>query len=210
LAQVLSGLAQATSGTLEILNHPNTGPTPTELTRLGVARIPEDRNTDGAIGALALWQNAVLQQIDDPRFSRAGVIRARAAQAYTAQIIADFDVRGGTPQTEARLLSGGNLQKLILGRNLSENPRIVIAAQPARGLDEGAIADVHRRLLQARDGGTGILLISEELEETMALADRVQAIVNGRLSPPVATDTLDSRQLGLMMAGEWGGLEHAV
>lgn len=210
LAQVLSGLVKPSSGTVEVLGKLSTNLTPTELTERGVARIPEDRNTEGAIGALSLWQNAILQRIGDPRFSKRGIVRGQAAAIYTQDIIRNFDVRGGTPQTEARLLSGGNLQKLILGRNLSENPRILIAAQPARGLDEGAIAEVHRRLLEVRAAGAGILLISEELEETMLLADRVQAIVNGCLSPPVATQTLDSRQLGFMMAGEWGGLEHAV
>lgn len=210
LAQVLSGLAKPTTGTIDILGILSSSLTPTELTKLGVARIPEDRNTEGSIGALALWHNAVLQRISDPRFSKRGTIKEKAAEIYTQDIIDSFDVRGGTPQTEARLLSGGNLQKLILGRNLSENPRILIAAQPARGLDEGAIAEVHRRLLEARGAGAGILLISEELEETMLLADRVQAIVNGRLSPPVATDKLDSKQLGFMMAGEWSAIEHAV
>lgn len=210
LAQVLSGLAKPSTGKIEILGHLSATLTPSELTELGVARIPEDRNTEGAIGALSLWQNAILQRVSNPRFSKRGIIRGKAAETYTRGIIENFDVRGGTPQTEARLLSGGNLQKLILGRNLSENPRILIAAQPARGLDEGAIAEVHRRLLEAREAGAGILLISEELEETMLLADRVQAIVNGRLSPPVATEKLDGRQLGFMMAGEWAALDHAI
>ncbi|RVN38434.1 ABC transporter ATP-binding protein, partial [Sinorhizobium meliloti] len=120
-----------------------------------------------------------------------------------------FDVRGGRPTTRTRLLSGGNMQKLILGRNLIDRPRILLAAQPARGLDEGAVAAVHERLLEARRAGTAVLLISEDLEEVMALADRIQAIVNGRLSPPIAADSASATKLGLMMAGEWNE-EHEV
>jgi simple sugar transport system ATP-binding protein len=123
--------------------------------------------------------------------------------AFAQEIIDQFDVRGGNPASRTRLLSGGNMQKLILGRNLYERPRILIAAQPARGLDEGAVAAVHARILEARRQGTAVLLISEDLDEVIALADRIQAIVNGRLSPPVAAGEADARMLGLMMAGEW-------
>ena len=95
------------------------------------------------------------------------------------------------------------MQKLILGRNLHDRPRILIAAQPTRGLDEGAVAAIHARILEARRQGTAVLLISEDLDEVIGLADRIQAIVKGRLSPPVAAETADPRMLGLMMAGEW-------
>ncbi len=123
--------------------------------------------------------------------------------AFAKEIIDQFDVRGGSPASRARLLSGGNMQKLILGRNLHRRPRVLIAAQPARGLDEGAVAAVHARLLEARRQGTAVLLISEDLDEVIALADRIQAIVGGRLSPPVEAEVADARELGLMMAGEW-------
>jgi general nucleoside transport system ATP-binding protein len=95
------------------------------------------------------------------------------------------------------------MQKLILGRNLISHPRILIAAQPARGLDEGAVAAVHRRILEARKAGTAVLLISEDLDEVMALANRIQAIVGGHLSPAVDAEGADARRLGLMLAGEW-------
>jgi simple sugar transport system ATP-binding protein len=97
------------------------------------------------------------------------------------------------------------MQKLILGRNLAASPRLLIANQPTRGLDEGAIAAIHRELLEVRDRGVGILLISEDLDEVVALADRVQAIYKGRLSPPVATGTIGAKAIGLMMAGMWEG-----
>ncbi|MNV97562.1 Galactose/methyl galactoside import ATP-binding protein MglA [compost metagenome] len=102
------------------------------------------------------------------------------------------------------------MQKLILGRNLIEHPKILLAAQPARGLDEGAVAAVHERILEARKAGAAVLLISEDLDEVMALADRIQAIVGGRLSPSVNAEDVDARRLGLMMAGEWGGASDAV
>jgi simple sugar transport system ATP-binding protein len=176
----------------------------------GIGRIPEDRNHEGAIGEMAIWENAVLERISSPAFSKNGLVNRNAGKAFARQIIEEFDVRGGTPQTRARLLSGGNLQKLILGRNLLQNPRILIAAQPTRGLDEGAVAAVHARLLAARKEGAAVLLISEDLDEVIRLADRIQAIVGGLLSPPVEAADADARKLGLMMAGEWREVEDAV
>ena len=130
--------------------------------------------------------------------------------AFAKSIIDAFDVRGGTPASRTRLLSGGNMQKLILGRNLSHRPRILIAAQPARGLDEGAVAAVHARILEARRQGTAVLLISEDLDEVISLADRIQAIVGGRLSPPVDAEHADARRLGLMMSGDWSHATEAA
>jgi simple sugar transport system ATP-binding protein len=169
----------------------------------GIGRIPEDRNEEGVIGEMAIWENAVLERIASSAFSRRGLVNRKAGMAFAREIIDGFDVRGGGPAIRTRLLSGGNMQKLILGRNLHRRPRILIAAQPARGLDEGAVAAVHARLLEARRQGTAVLLISEDLDEVIALADRIQAIVGGRLSPPVEAEDADARRLGLMMAGEW-------
>ncbi|MSU89750.1 ATP-binding cassette domain-containing protein [Rhodobacteraceae bacterium 2CG4] len=210
LAQLLSGLARADAGEVTLLGRDATGLTPRALVGMGVGRIPEDRNTEGAVGEFPLWQNAVLERIGDPRFARRGLVRRAAARAFCGKVIERFDLRGGTPDTPTRQLSGGNMQKLIFGRNLWDAPRLLIAAQPTRGLDEGAIAAVHAEILAARAKGCGVILISEDLDEVLALADRAQAIVRGRLSPPVATDRLDARRLGLMMAGEWQGLDDAV
>ncbi len=113
-------------------------------------------------------------------------------------------MRGGAPDRRTRLLSGGNMQKLILGRNLHDEPKLLIAAQPTHRLDEGAIAAVHTRILEARAHGTAVLLISEDLDEVLSLADRIRAIVKGRLSPPLAAEGADAKKLGLMMAGDWG------
>ncbi|MEY4872170.1 MAG: hypothetical protein RLZZ563_1500 [Pseudomonadota bacterium] len=130
-------------------------------------------------------------------------MRRAAGKAYAADLIRRFDIRGAGPDTRTRLLSGGNMQKLILGRNLAATPRFLLANQPTRGLDEGAIAAVHAELLAARAAGAAILLISEDLDEAVGLSDRIQAIVKGKLSAPVASEKADARTLGLMMAGVW-------
>ena len=210
LAHLLSGLARPKAGQVTILGRDAAGLDARAMVGLGVGRIPEDRNTEGAVGDFPLWQNAVLERLGDPRFARRGLVRRGAARAFCADVARRFDLRGGGPETQTRRLSGGNMQKLILGRNLADAPRVLIAAQPTRGLDEGAIAAVHAALLAAAEAGTGVVLISEDLDEVIALADRAQAIVGGRLSPPVEADRLDATRLGLMMAGSWEGLADAV
>lgn len=204
LGELLCGVLRATSGELYLLNAPYPQGDVPALMDKGVARIPEDRSTAGVIGDLSLWENVILERCRDTRFARRGLIQRDASRDHTAQLIKEFDVRGGGPDHRARLLSGGNIQKLILGRNLHATPKLLIAAQPSRGLDEGAVAAVHTRLLQARNDGAAVLLISEDLDEVMLLADRMQAIVRGRLSASVDAGQADARQLGLMMAGDWG------
>ncbi|MBP1806329.1 ABC transporter ATP-binding protein [Rubellimicrobium aerolatum] len=203
LGRLLSGLARPSTGALALGGRDMARLSPRALVREGVGRIPEDRHAEGAIGELAVWENAILERARDPAFARAGLVRRAAARAFAADLIARFDIRGAGPDTRTRLLSGGNMQKLILGRTLAMNPRFVLANQPTRGLDEGAIAAVHARLLEARERGAAILLISEELEEALGLADRLQAIVKGRLSDPIPAEEADTRRLGLLMAGVW-------
>ena len=201
LGRVLSGLTRPDSGTLTYRGQDITHLTPRDAVRMGLGRIPEDRHAEGIVGDLSVWENTVLERIRD--FARWGFVRRKAAQDHAADLIRRFDIRGASPATRTRLLSGGNMQKLILGRNLAAGPRFLLANQPTRGLDEGAIAAVHRELLQARAEGAAILLISEDLDEAVGLSDRVQAIVKGRLSAPVPAERADARKLGLMMAGVW-------
>jgi len=207
LGQLLSGVLTHASGELLIFGEPKSDLDVAKIIAAGVGRIPEDRTREGVIGEMAIWENAVLERLLS--FSKRGLVDRRAGVAFAEEIIEAFDIRGGGPTTRARLLSGGNMQKLILGRNLREQPRILIAAQPARGLDEGAVAAVHGRILEARRLGTAVLLISEDLDEAIALADRFQAIVGGRLSEPVDAAQANARWLGLMMAGEWSSGSHA-
>lgn len=207
LAHLLSGTLARSRGDLLLFGKAVGDLGVADVVAAGIGRIPEDRNAEGAIGEMAIWENAVLERLS--AYSKRGIVDRRAGMAFAREIIDGFDVRGGSPASRTRLLSGGNMQKLILGRNLHMRPKILIAAQPARGLDEGAVAAVHARLLEARRQGTAILLISEDLDEVMALADRIQAIVGGRLSPPVEAEDADARMLGLMMAGEWNDAREA-
>jgi simple sugar transport system ATP-binding protein len=205
LAQLLSGQCAPLAGRLTLFGAHCPRLWPRACVAAGIGRVPEDRNNGGAIGDMALWENAVLERVRERRFSVAGWVRKRAGHAFAADIIARFDVRGGTPNSEIRLLSGGNMQKFIVGRSLANAPRLLIAAQPTRGLDEGAVAAIQEHLLAARRAGVGILLISEDLDDILQLADRVQAIVAGRLSPAIPVAAADPRRLGLMMAGVWDG-----
>ncbi|MGZ2256579.1 ABC transporter ATP-binding protein [Roseobacter sp. A03A-229] len=209
LGALLSGLAQPSAGRLVLAGEDVGALGPRGMIRAGAGRVPEDRHAEGAVGELSLWENAVLERLRTPAFSRRGFVRRAACKAHTADLIARFDIRGATPETRTRLLSGGNMQKLILGRVLSNDPRFLLANQPTRGLDEGAIAAVHAELLAARKAGAAILLISEELEEAVALSDRIQAIVKGRLSRPISAEEADPQRLGLMMAGVWEDETHA-
>ncbi|WP_308916009.1 ABC transporter ATP-binding protein [Jannaschia sp. LMIT008] len=201
LGALLSGLSPPRHGTVTLDGRDVTRHGPRDMIRAGAARIPEDRNAEGVIGEMTVWENAVLERLAD--FSVGGFVRQRTARRHADALIERFDLRGAASGTRTRLLSGGNIQKLIVGRGLTTDPRFLLAAQPTRGLDEGAIAAVHAALLAARDAGAAILLITEELDEALALADRMQAIVKGRLSDPVAARDADAGRLGLMMAGDW-------
>ncbi len=203
LGALLSGLTQPTSGALTLEGRDVIPLGPRGMIRAGVGRVPEDRHSEGVVGELAVWENAVLERLRTPEFAWRGFVRQAACKAYAATLIDRFDIRGATPDTRTRLLSGGNMQKLILGRCLSIGPKFLLANQPTRGLDEGAIAAVHSELLAARAEGAAILLISEELEEAVALSDRIQAMVKGRLSDPIPVGEADPQRLGLMMAGVW-------
>jgi simple sugar transport system ATP-binding protein len=203
IGRLVTGLARPTSGTITLDGHRMDDLGAAGLVAAGVGRIPEDRHVEGVVGEMAVWENAVLERVGETRFSHRGFVRADAARAFARDLIARFDIRGAAPDTRTRLLSGGNMQKLILGRSLVGRPRFVVANQPTRGLDEGAIAAVHAELLAARADGAAVLLISEDLDEVTALADRIQAVVKGRLSPVVDGDDADSQRIGLMMAGVW-------
>jgi simple sugar transport system ATP-binding protein len=203
LAGIVSGLYPPDRGTLRIKGAPLRRHDVPHAIAAGIGRIPEDRHAEGALGDMATWENVVLERLWSPEFSRHGLVRRATARAATARLLEEYDVRGAQVDGRVRLLSGGNMQKLILGRVLEAGPAILVAAQPSRGLDEGAIAGVHRRLIEARARGAGVLLISEDLDEVLALSDRVRAIAGGRLSPAIPAERADARLLGLMMAGDW-------
>ncbi len=202
LADLISGLIRPAQGQLIIADTAASDWTPRAAVAAKIARIPEDRHKTGTIADFTLTENAVLERYADPAFSRAGWMNWHTAGAFARKIIADYDVRCPGPDTRIRLLSGGNMQKLILGRVLDPGPGIILANQPVRGLDVGAIAYVQSRLLAARNAGAAILLISEDLDEIMGLADVVHVISQGRLSPPFPRGTMTAADLGLWMAGQ--------
>ena len=151
---------------------------------------------------MTLTENAILEGYRAAPFSRHGLIDWRAARAFTETVIADYDVRCPGPDARMGLLSGGNMQKLILGRALAPDPRIILANQPTRGLDVGAVAYVHARLLAARARGAAILLISEDLDEVQALSDTIHVVSAGRLSPAFARGAMTAADLGAWMTGQ--------
>ncbi|WP_207460678.1 ABC transporter ATP-binding protein [Azospirillum sp. SYSU D00513] len=206
LAELVSGLVAPESGTVTLLNAPVEGADPAGMVRRGVARIPEDRHATGLVGGMAVWENLIAERYRDPAFSRFGVLRRGVARRHAEEVIRAFDVRGAGPDTRTQLLSGGNMQKLILGRTLAHGPHLILASQPTRGLDIGAVSYVHGRLLEARAAGAGVLLISEDLDEILALSDMLAVIHHGRLTPLMPRESVSIQQLGLLMAGQWEGV----
>jgi general nucleoside transport system ATP-binding protein len=209
LADLLCGLLPLDAGQLEVLGRP-LPPRPADWVRAGVARIPEDRHAVGSIGELTLWENIVLERLAHRRFSRFGLLRAERARQHAQRVVEQYDVRGAGRlglDAPARVLSGGNLQKLILGRALAgvryrdEGPRVIVAHQPTWGLDVGAVADLQRRLLEACVRGAGVLLISEDLDEVLTLADRIAVMSRGRLGAARLRDAWSLADLGAAMAG---------
>jgi simple sugar transport system ATP-binding protein len=175
--------------------------------RAGVARIPEDRQGVGLIGAMPLWENAIAERYET-RFARRGLIRRRAGHRYARDLVARFDVRTpGGIETPARSLSGGNMQKLIIGRAIATDladqppPVLIVADQPTWGLDIGAVAFVHQQLLDACAHGAAVLLISDDLDEIYELADRIAVIHAGRLTESRPRTSWDLQSIGLAMAG---------
>jgi simple sugar transport system ATP-binding protein len=181
---------------------------PREWIAAGVARIPADRHGVGVVGDLAVWENAVAERYRKP-FASAGLLRRNAARSYARALTDRFDVRGGGLDTPARALSGGNLQKLILGRALTGGyahgddfaPALIVASQPTWGLDVGAVAYVHQRLLDASARGAGVLLISDDLDEILGIADRIAVIHAGRLTEARPAAAWTRAQIGLAMTG---------
>ena len=214
LADVLCGTRAATSGTVQLTGTALRA-SPAWLVAQGVARIPEDRHGTGVVGDLPIWENAVSERLRSPAFSHWLWLRQKAARARAQQVIERFDVRGGGPDTAARALSGGNMQKLILGRALLPVqgsavtvPQLIIAHQPTWGLDIGAVAYVQQQLVAARDAGAAVLVISDDLDEVLALGDRIAVMHGGRLTDAQAADAWTREAIGLAMAGV--GEEQAV
>lgn len=202
LADLISGLEVPSRGEMMVKGEAVRSVGPRRQMARGVARIPEDRHHQGVVPAMSISENLMIESLDDPRFQRYGIIRQRAGRAHAVQQIEAYDIRCEGPDATVGLLSGGNMQKLILARALDKEPCLILASQPARGLDIGAQTDVYKRLLAARQRGAGIVLISEDLDELFSLADRIVVLHNGELAEAGETACIDRKTVGLMMAGQ--------
>ena len=208
LAELLSGLRVPSHGEALVFGEPVRG-SAAGLAGRGVARIPEDRAGVGVVGDLPLWENAVAERIGSRWFSNAfGWVRRGAARAHAARVVQRFDVRGGGLDAPARALSGGNMQKLILGRALTpleahetEVPKLVVAHQPTWGLDIGAVDFVQQQLIAARDSGAAVLLISDDLDEVLGMGDRIAVMHAGQLSRAEPPERWTRASIGMAMAG---------
>ncbi len=215
LAEVLCGVRGDVSGQV-LLNGVPMRASPAWLVAQGVARIPEDRRDIGLLGDLSIWENAVSERLQSPAFVRGLLIRQSAARARAEAVVQQFDVRGGTPDTPARALSGGNMQKLILGRALlpvdgdaRRAPCLIIAHQPTWGLDIGAVAFVQQQLIAARDAGAAVLVISDDLDEVLTLGDRIAVMHGGQLTQALPFEQWTRESIGLAMAGVHAPLTEA-
>ena len=212
LAQVLAGVLPPSAGQLLLEGQP-LGRRPQDIVEQRVARVPEDRQAVGVVGDLPIWENCCAEALRTPTLSRWGWIRRAAAQAYAQRLLDSFDVRGATLARPARALSGGNMQKLILGRVLQRAdgraPLLIVAHQPTWGLDIGAVGHVHGRLRAAAKAGAAVLLISDDLDEIELLADRIAVICQGRLGAARPAADWTREQLGLAMAGSAGGAHNS-
>jgi simple sugar transport system ATP-binding protein len=201
LAEVIAGLRPATGGDVQIAGRPVLREAIAQRLRAGLSFIPEERMRHGTIGTFSVAENVILQSHGDEPFAHGMFLDFKAIGRYTDELIRRFNVKTPTQETEIKNLSGGNIQKLILARELSRHPKVLIAAQPTRGVDIGATEYIRNVLIQQRGQQVAILLISEDLDEILALSDRIAVLYEGEVVGVVSRDEADVETLGLMMAG---------
>lgn len=201
LAEVINGLRPVTSGKVLLEGEDVTGKPPKELTEKLLSYIPEERMRDGMIKEFSVAENLILREFYKMPFASKGFLRLSEISNHSDNLINNFKVKTPSRDTLVKSLSGGNIQKLVLARELFRKPRVLIAAQPTRGLDIGATEYVHYRLLEQREDGTATLLISEDLDEIMALSDRIVVIYEGEIMGEMLVEDATPEKLGLLMAG---------
>jgi simple sugar transport system ATP-binding protein len=201
LVEAITGLRPIQSGQVLIGGEDATHWKARDFIRHNAAYISDDRQGDGLILSFDLSRNATLKTFDRAPFSRAGILDFRTIVRFARDLIANFDVRAPGPHLAAGKLSGGNQQKLILARELSQSPRVIVADKPTRGLDIGATAYIHQKLLEERERGASILLVSADLDEILLLSDRILVMFNGQSMGVLDSATANMQTLGLMMAG---------
>ncbi|WAH36695.1 ABC transporter ATP-binding protein [Alicyclobacillus dauci] len=200
-ADAIAGLLKPDSGEIVFDGKNITGVSPAARTEAGIAYVPQDRQADGLVLNFDLVENTILRDFRKQPYSRRGIIQHGSATEYTKRLIGEFDVRPPDPARKASELSGGNQQKVILAREVSRDPLMLIASQPTRGLDVGAIEGIHRQLIRLRDEGKGVLLVSLELDEILSLSDRIAVIHDGRIIDIIPGEQATREQIGLLMTG---------
>jgi general nucleoside transport system ATP-binding protein len=200
LIDAIAGLRKVAEGSIQLADREITGASAKTVLDTGLGHIPEDRQRRGLVLEFSIAENAALEDYRREPDSKLGWLFPRRLIARAVRLIKEFDVRGGGPHTRAGALSGGNQQKLVVGREVSRDPKVLIAAQPTRGLDVGAIEYVHRRLVTERDEGRAILLVSLELDEIMSLSDRILVIYEGQIVREFPPDASED-EIGLAMTG---------
>jgi simple sugar transport system ATP-binding protein len=204
LAEAIAGLRPPTSGSIDLDGTRLDGRGPAQVRQEGLGHVPEERMRDGVIADFTVADNLMLVDSRSPTYTRWGFLRNRVIRSHCQDLVTEFAIKAPSLGTPARNLSGGNIQKLILARELSGRPKALLVAQPTRGVDVGAAEYIHRRLLEQRAGGTAILMISEDLDEIVSLSDRILVMYEGAIVGEADAST--SREtLGLMMAGAHTG-----
>lgn len=201
LAEVINGLRKVDSGTIEFLGTQIQNRTPNEIIHLGMGYIPEERNTEGIVPSMSIKENIILKDSDREEFSNRSFLKQKHIEEYAEQLRNEFDIRSPHINIAAGSLSGGNIQKVILAREIDRKPRFLVCVYPIRGLDLGAAEFIHKQLLALRRSGVGILLISEELDEIMNLSDRIAVIFKGSIQKVLSRKEANRRRLGILMAG---------
>lgn len=202
LIEAITGLRKVSSGKVTLKGKDLTNLKPRKITETGVGHIPQDRHKHGLVLDYPISYNIALQTYYQKPISKAGIIDYKEVNKLAKAIIEEYDVRTPSPLTEARALSGGNQQKAIIGREVNRDPELLIAALPTRGLDVGAIEFIHRRLIEQRDKGKAVLLISFELDEVMNVSDSIAVIHDGSIIDTVKPQETTEQKLGLLMAGQ--------
>ncbi|MFS0913211.1 ABC transporter ATP-binding protein [Microbacterium sp. 179-I 3D2 NHS] len=200
LVEAIVGLASRVEGSITLDGTQLVGRSVRAILDAGVGFVPEDRNEDGLVGGFSVAENLILDRSGDQEFSRAGTIRRGALEEFALARIEEYDIRTQGPHTPAGTLSGGNQQKVVIAREMSRELRLLVAAQPTRGVDVGSIEFIHKRIIETRDAGIPVVVVSTELDEVAALADRIAVMYRGTIVGIVPGDT-PRETLGLMMAG---------
>ena len=201
LVEAICGMRDRTSGKVKLLGTELPNLDPKAAHRAGISHIPEDREKHGLVSSYSISENLVLNQYDEAPFANGWIRNLGAVAENGAKLVDEFDIRTPSPSLSANSLSGGNKQKTVVARELSQNKKVVIAAQPTRGVDVGSIEFIHNQLISARDKGAAILLVSAELDEVLSLSDRIAVIHNGKIVATFDSKNADRAEIGRLMAG---------